>query len=59
MSLCRSCGETVTWIKLKSGKSMPVNDDKITIVTKNGEVVSGSTSHFATCPQAQKWRDRA
>lgn len=39
---CRSCGEPVVFKKTKSGKMMPMNAD--------------GTSHFATCPDAAKWR---
>jgi len=46
MSNCRSCGATIKWIKLESGKSMPVDPD-ITeslevgdiFVTENGATV--------------------
>ncbi len=38
---CRSCKALIYWIKPKD-KPMPVNPDGV--------------SHFATCPQAGKWR---
>jgi len=56
VSNCRSCGEAIVWIKTQKGKSMPCNTEKITIVTEDGQVVTGRTSHFATCPQAGQWR---
>ena len=40
---CRSCGAGVIWIVLPTGRRMPVNADT-------------RESHFATCPDAQKWR---
>lgn len=39
---CRSCGAPVYWVTTRRGKKMPVNAD--------------GTSHFASCPQAGKWR---
>lgn len=51
MSKCRSCGQEVSWVKMPSGKSMPVNNEEIvitpnlagdkTIVTVEGRVVKG------------------
>ena len=50
MSRCRSCGAEIIWIKMASGKSMPVDPDPVTywarpgaagkVVTPNGEVYS-------------------
>jgi len=41
---CRSCGAPIEWVKTDAGKWMPVDPD--------------GTSHFATCPDAEKWRKR-
>ena len=50
MSKCRSCGAQIIWIRMASGKKMPVDAEPVTywarmggtekIVTPNGEVVS-------------------
>lgn len=40
---CKSCNAKIFWIKTESGRNMPVNVDTL-------------TSHFSTCPQAEKWR---
>lgn len=48
---CKSCGAPIRWIKMASGKSMPVNPDQVVywwrpggaagkVVTPNGEVLS-------------------
>lgn len=42
--VCRGCGKHVYWIKTDKGKNMPINPDGIT--------------HFATCPQAGKFRSK-
>lgn len=42
---CRSCGAEILWIVTSAGKRAPMNLD-------------GTTSHFATCPQADRWRKR-
>lgn len=39
---CRGCAQTVFWVMTEAGKKMPVDAD--------------GQSHFATCPQAQKFR---
>jgi len=43
-SKCRSkdCGAIIYWIKTEGGKAMPVDPD--------------GTSHFATCPDAERFR---
>lgn len=44
---CRSCGESIIWCITAKGKKMPVDvpeDD------------SPTTSHFATCRDADQWR---
>lgn len=44
---CRSCGEPIIWTVTARGKKMPVDvpvDDEPT------------TSHFATCKDADQWR---
>ena len=43
-SKCKSCGAEVWWIRTFSGKNMPVDRD--------------GTSHFATCPHADRWRTK-
>ena len=50
MSRCRSCGAEIIWIKMMSGKAMPVNAQPVQywekrgaagkVVTPEGEVVS-------------------
>ncbi|WP_046180362.1 hypothetical protein [Domibacillus tundrae] len=56
MSKCRGCGAEIQWIKTDSGKAMPADMQKQTIITASGQVVNGFTSHFATCPQANNFR---
>jgi len=43
LAVCKSCGAPIYWVKTKNGKRMPVNAKR-------------PTSHFATCPQANRWR---
>ena len=47
MARCRGCGQEIEWIKMKTGKSMPVDPERImywegedgdeTLVTPDGE----------------------
>ena len=54
---CRSCGAPVVWIYGTTKRT--ICDPKVlTVVLDNGEVVKGRISHFATCPDADKWRRR-
>jgi hypothetical protein len=43
-SHCRSCGARVLWLESKNGKRAPINQDGV--------------NHFATCPDANRWRKR-
>lgn len=61
---CRSCSAEIYWITTPAGKRMPVDCDvdggyspdatRGPALDPNGHGVS----HFATCPQAGKWRQR-
>jgi len=42
MPACRGCGAAVTFVVTKNGKRMPTDPD--------------GKSHFATCPQARRFR---
>ena len=58
MAQCRSCGASIIWIKLTSGKSMPCDAEPVTywaddkgddkVVTKSGEVVRARLSGEAS-----------
>ena len=41
---CRSCGEEIAWYETPMGKLMPLNEGTL-------------EPHFATCPDANKWRN--
>ncbi len=51
---CRSCGEAIVFVPTKSGKMMPVNAD--TYDNSNLFDIKKHIAHFATCPDAQKFR---
>lgn len=56
MSNCRSCGKKISFVMMKSGKLNPVDENYISVVTDHGDIIRGRESHFATCPDAGKWR---
>lgn len=64
-STCRSCGASIMWVKTQKGKNMPIDYDK----DLEHEFVGAKgtspmfdrdrmTSHFDTCPDAEKHRGR-
>ena len=53
---CKACKEPIHFVETKNGRLMPCNQKKITVITVLGDVVSGWEAHFATCPQADKFR---
>lgn len=69
MSECKACGEEMRWAKTAAGKSIPLDPDPTSagnIVLEDGVAVvlpdpakydgEKYTSHFATCPDAKKFR---
>lgn len=51
MAKCKGCGAEIIWLETKNGKAMPCDEKKQTIITENGETVTGYTPHWATCPR--------
>ena len=43
--ICRSCNQPIGWIVTPKGRRMPLNMDTL-------------ESHFATCPDAKKFRKK-
>lgn len=72
MSVCKSCDAEIIWCETNSGKKMPLDatpnpDAKPGFVVIKGVATVASAadvklhrdihaSHFATCPQANQWR---
>ena len=58
---CRSCGASLTWAKTwPKLKAMPLHGNPTALSTENVdgdtiETIRSSDTHFARCPQAQKW----
>jgi len=57
-SKCRSCGAEIVWLKTDRGKNIPVDAEDV--VDEQQEVFDPDTqtTHFATCPDAKKWRKK-
>jgi hypothetical protein len=64
---CRSCEAPIVWFELTSGKKHPFDGDPVYVLTEHekstrrliGHVDTSVTpSHFATCPDAAKFRRR-
>lgn len=61
---CKSCGSAIVWFELASGKRHPFDGEPVYVATEHdaqdrlvGSVdMSATQSHFATCPDAAKWR---
>lgn len=61
MATCSSCGAEIVWVTMSTGKRMPLDPKKYTVVVADGEgkdarVVTGQQSHFASCPKADAHR---
>ena len=55
--ICKKCKAEIRWIRTPKLKWMPVDPKEITIVTITGEVKKGYIPHWATCPNADEFRN--
>jgi hypothetical protein len=61
---CRSCGASIVWFELVSGKRHPFEADPVYLRTTHDEAhrligeIDAAESHFAHCPDANEWRRR-
>jgi hypothetical protein len=56
MAICKSCNAEIAWVKSAGGKMMPVDKNRVTVITPEGNLITGGLSHFATCPNAAQHR---
>ena len=60
MPTCTTCGAAIEFIpSATSGKPIPVNVLPLKVVTREGQVIDGFVSHFATCSDPTKHRRSA
>lgn len=58
---CKSCGAEIVWVETIRGRPMPCNPEVITVMSAEGlqsKMVKGRIPHWATCPDADKWRKK-
>lgn len=60
---CRSCGKPIFWVESKNKTPMPLDARPLAAFTVDAEGKASITpavygSHFATCPQADRWRKK-
>jgi len=54
---CKECGQEIHFIEMKdNGHIMPCDTTLQKIITRNGNLVKGYRSHFATCAKATRFR---
>lgn len=54
---CRSCGAPIIWFKTSAGKNIPVNAETVLDGDYTLELPR-HVAHFATCPEAAKFRKK-
>ena len=66
-SRSKSCGEEIVWAKTQSGKVSPFNKKRQALWMIEPDLLgepaahslgAGWVPHWATCPQADKWRKK-
>jgi hypothetical protein len=66
ISRCRSCDESIVWMRTDAGKNVPVNADSVDEADLDFNEVrqpmfdetKDHVSHFKTCPHAKQWSRR-
>jgi hypothetical protein len=64
-SFCRSCRARIVWMLSDTVKHVPLDEGFRIVAVASGHgddhvsFVHGHESHFATCPDASKWRRSA
>lgn len=53
---CKGCGEDIIFITSKNGKKIPCDPKPLSLVSLAGEVIQGHMPHWATCPEADRFR---
>lgn len=55
---CKSCGAEIVWLKTNNNKNIPV--DRNSIIDEDATIFDPNQmiSHFATCPDSEKWREK-
>lgn len=65
LGTCRSCGAPIEWAENTNGKAMPFDRPLVPVQTqapllgdRTVETIdtTATPTHFATCPDAAKWR---
>lgn len=52
---CRSCQAKIIWFKTITGKNIPIDADTVEPDDEDLDM-SRHVSHFATCPDGDRWR---
>jgi hypothetical protein len=55
---CKGCKAPIVWLKSESGKNIPCQAKRISIVTDVGKVVQGYEPHWGNCPNEEQFRGR-
>jgi len=64
MAQCKACGQEIIFVEMRdTGRKMPLDSkpEKFVVVKTadgRGEVVTGHISHFATCNEADRFRNK-
>jgi hypothetical protein len=56
--ICKGCGAEIYWILTTQGKRMIVDRRRRTVITPEGFTVQGYEPHWATCPEADRFKKR-
>jgi hypothetical protein len=59
---CRSCSKPIRFVPTQTGKQIPLDleseERRVAVVDGKATVVETWLAHFATCPEANRWRKK-
>ena len=58
MAKCKGCGAKIEWVKMVSGKKMPLDKAQSMVQVKEGigQVIQVHMPHWATCSKAKDFK---
>lgn len=57
-ALCSACKNAIVWLTTKNGRPAPVDPRQLRIISEDGSYHTGYESHFASCPEAARFRKK-
>jgi len=61
MPKCKGCGQEIKWVMMATGARMPLDAKPVKMIQVKegiGAVIDVYTTHWATCPEATRFKKK-